>query len=374
MGFDEFDKVKTLHFSEPFFNFVCLTLKQEAMKKSILLFIIAVIAKITFSNPIIDPPVISEIYFSGGTIQIEFYFQAYWWYNNFDEFNLVSSSDTVEFNDGIDISFEEIMVLNENDLKTSFQINVDGDEIYIIDDLGYIITYTEYSSLKFGNFPGALVPAPTENQSIAYAHIYTPIGNYSGYFLGLEQPPTVGMNELSINAKGDIMGVIYDLNNNPIPDVEIRKPYVTYPGNIPFGITNSDGLFHLSELICRNYSSIKCTFGNCTEYFSATVLPNDTTWVEIQMDTLMVGLPEYSNYPNPILNFTNFSINIPDDLKYSSGYLNIYNVAGKRVDKIEITNRQQEISWNSRNVNPGIYIYNLVLDEKTFASKKMIVQ
>jgi len=105
------------------------------------------------SNPLPVPPVISEIYFSDGILQIEFYFDDFWWYENFDELNLVSSTDTVEFIDGIEITPYETFVLDYSHLAGAFVFNPEGDFIDIIDDeWGQSVGY---GPISFGNHPYA---------------------------------------------------------------------------------------------------------------------------------------------------------------------------------------------------------------------------
>lgn len=343
------------------------------MKKTIFLFTTIFIGIIGKSNPYIPPPIISEIYFSGSNIQIEFYFDGSWWFDSFDGLNLVSSTDTIEFIDGINIYPDEIIVLNQDDLAGSFQFNTAGDHIYVIDDDGFAVSYIEYSVLKFGNYPDANIPAPDENQSIAFQSFFDPWQSEYYYNIGIEQPPTIGSDPFSISARGIIEGYIYDLDNNPVPDIFIYYPY--FDPTINWDVrTDSTGYFSMPNLLCRNYNSIQFSYNTYEDSFSATVYPYETTSVEIQLDTTFVSIPKYYNYPNPFTGLTSFNIKIPNNINYNSAFLAIYDLTGKHIDRIEILSGNSSVEWNGSNYDPGIYIYNLVLDNKQFATHKMIIR
>ncbi len=190
--------------------------------------------------------------------------------------------------------------------------------------------------------------------------------------IGLEQPHSIGLDQLNIIARGVIEGTIYDLNNNPVPDVYVYYPYFDY--NIMWDvITDSAGIFWMPNLICRNYNSIHYSLSGYSGSFSAIVLPDETTSIEIQIDTLLQGTPEYNNYPNPFIGLTSFKIQIPQEISFRKGFLSIYMLSGKLVDQIEIPENDYTAEWQSNNLEPGIYLYNIVLDNKQFATKKMII-
>ncbi len=337
------------------------------MKKKLLPFVLLFLILKGFANPIVPPPIISEIYLNGNTIQIEFYFVDWLDYENFDNLYLVSSIDTVGFLDGIEIIPNEIIVLDQDDLVGIFEYIPEGDQIYIID-----YDYYESWHIRFGNFPGAAVPAPNENQSIAFHDFFYPWPPVHDYWICLEQPPTIGSDSFNVTARGMIEGYIYDLNNNPVPDVHINYPYtdITINWNVN---TDSAGIFLMPNLICRNYNSINFSISGYSDSFSVTVLPDETSYVEIQLDTFFVGIPEYYNYPNPFSGSTSFSIQIPKETNFNTGRLSIYNVSGKLVDRIEIPSNDYTAEWQSNNLEPGIYLYNIVLDNKKFATKKMLI-
>jgi len=296
------------------------------------------------------------------------------WFDNFDELYFVSSIDTVAFIDGIEIILNEIFVLDQDDLEDIFEYNPEGDQFYIIDGDGNIVSYMEYDMYSFGNFPGAKVPVPDENQSLAIQKVVEIGYNEAFYYVGLEQSPTIGLNEFNINARGVLKGHVFDLNNAPIPDVTIVFPYYD-PGSSYYPeYTDQNGIFVMDNLISANHwFNYYTSNGNYYDVFEATIYPYDTTYIEIQLDTLLQGSPEYHNFPNPFVEVTSFTIQIPHEISFNTGHLSIYNLAGKLVDQIEIPSNDYTAEWQSNNLEPGIYLYNIVLDKKQFATKKMII-
>jgi hypothetical protein len=343
------------------------------MKKIIFTVSIILIGLFGKSNPLPVPPVISEIYFNGNTIQIEFFFEGGWWYDNFDDISIVSSTDTVEFINGINIYPNEIIVLDQNDLVGSFEVNPSGDHIYLIDEYGYPISDIEHEYLKFGNFEGAYVPAPNENQSIAFHKVVEPFYFEVYYYVGMEQPPTICSYPFNISTRGLLEGYIYDLNNSPVSDVVIIFPYYDPISSWYPSYSNQNGYFIMENLISAFYSlSFYKDFYDGT--FTATIFPGDTAFIEIHLDTILVGIPEYQNHPNPFIGLTSFKIQIPNEINFNTAFLAIYNLSGKLIDRIQIPSRNLSVKWNSSGYKPGIYFYNLILDNKSFAAKKMIIR
>lgn len=342
------------------------------MKRKLLLivFLFAIIRG--FTNPVAPPPLISEIYLNGNVIQMEFCIDELWLmmyeFENFNDILLVSSIDTVSFIEGIEIIPYELFVLNQDDLEESFEYNPEGDMIMLVTNDDFF----EIFSIRFGNYPWAFVPAPNENQSIAYHDFYFPNQIDHDYWLCLEEPPTIGENCFEVNARGGVEGYVYDLNNDPLSDVYAQYPYndMSIMWDV---VSDSTGHFWMPNLLCRDYTSIKYGRNGCTDYFSVTILPSQYSFVEIQLDTIFVGIPEYYNYPNPFSDATSFNVQIPDNLNYNSAFVYIYDMSGKMLDRIEVPKNQYTTKWENIENKPGIYVYQLVVDNKSYASHKMII-
>jgi hypothetical protein len=250
------------------------------------------------------------------------------------------------------------MVLDQNDLKSIFDFNPEGDIISIIYDDFWTVADQEF---RFGNIEYSKLVAPGPNQSIAVVG-YDYWGNIYSDWNVIEQPPTIGSNPFAVYARGNLEGFIYDQDMNPIPGITILEEE-----------TNEDGYFFVSDLFCRidNYIHIKHN-DNIIYTFTDTIFPYDTAFVEIQLDTLFVSIPEYHNYPNPFSSSTSFKVQIPDNLNYNTAYVCIYNMSGRLVDRIEVPKGQSSVSWQNTENNPGIYLYKLVVDDTKYATQKMI--
>ncbi len=78
---------------------------------------------------------------------------------------------------------------------------------------------------------------------------------------------------------------------------------------------------------------------------------------------------QLSNYPNPFNPVTTISYSLPHDVE--DAIIEIYNIKGQLVDKIEISSQQSAVSWNPKRFSSGIYLYKF-----NFANspvKKMIL-
>lgn len=336
------------------------------MKKLLFTTAIFIVIKLSFSNPIPEPPVITEIYFEGNQIYIEVFFQDFYYeyfdITNFDNLRLVSNNGYMEFIEGIDIEYNEVMVLSNSVLLNPLIFDPAGDNIYMETDDGWELGWEHY---RYGNEPYADVLAPQAGQSLAMQ------GEYDFYYnmflsagIGIEETPTLGTDVWVVNTRGSMEGWIYDINNNPIPGLQVYDVF-----------TDEVGYFQKTNLLCniQNYIYVRHN-GNIIHIFSDTIYANQTSQHIIQLDTTLTSIPDYFNYPNPVLNLTYFSITIPDEIKFNEGYLGIYSISGKLVDRITLTNYETEISWNASSQKPGIYLYNIVLDQKFFHTKKMILQ
>ncbi|MBC8592767.1 tail fiber domain-containing protein [Oscillospiraceae bacterium N12] len=80
----------------------------------------------------------------------------------------------------------------------------------------------------------------------------------------------------------------------------------------------------------------------------------------------------YSNIPNPFKEETKISFFIPE--KASQASLHIYNLQGKQVKQINISERgSNSVIIKGYELNPGMYMYTLIVDGKDIDTKKMIL-
>ncbi|MCD4696640.1 MAG: T9SS type A sorting domain-containing protein, partial [Bacteroidales bacterium] len=223
----------------------------------------------------------------------------------------------------------------------------------------------------FGNHSYAMIPTPLPNQSIAYDKYYDLQWGWYAYVLTIEQPPSIGSSAFTTVARGSLAGYVFDLNNNPVSGATILDVY-----------TNDSGYFIKPDLYCSIYWFLKIYYGGVYYFYPDDFIiePYDTNLRMFQIDTLLSGIlapqqlhPNVTNHPNPFTEFTSFHIQIPAEINFYTASLDIYDLSGKLVDRIKISSFQSSVEWNSEGHKPGIYLYNVVLDNKPFATKKMII-
>jgi len=108
---------------------------------------------------------------------------------------------------------------------------------------------------------------------------------------------------------------------------------------------------------------------------------NGEPYVSAENTQLLV--PEYKlqNYPNPFNPSTTISFESTDSNEYAR--IEIYNLKGQKVRKFDVIlngveGESNSIEWNGTDLNnkqvgSGIYLYKLIIDKKTVASKKMLM-
>ena len=88
-----------------------------------------------------------------------------------------------------------------------------------------------------------------------------------------------------------------------------------------------------------------------------------------------------SNYPNPFNPTTTIQFNIDPNQEYKQSELGIYNIKGQRIREFKIQKSKFKINkvvWDGKDNNgnllsSGVYMYQLKLDGKAVASKKMML-
>jgi Chaperone of endosialidase len=76
------------------------------------------------------------------------------------------------------------------------------------------------------------------------------------------------------------------------------------------------------------------------------------------------------NLPNPFNETVKFEYRIPSYVK--SAHINFYDLSGKSIGGLEVSNRGEGSVVTELTLEPGLYIYALVLDGKPIITKKMI--
>jgi len=103
---------------------------------------------------------------------------------------------------------------------------------------------------------------------------------------------------------------------------------------------------------------------------------NDSASITIYYDVVTVGIKDIENlkqsiscYPNPSSDYLNFKYNLDQN---SQGEILIYDLVGKKVKLINITNSSDHSRISVSDLNPGIYIWTIEIDGIPVKSEKII--
>jgi len=79
------------------------------------------------------------------------------------------------------------------------------------------------------------------------------------------------------------------------------------------------------------------------------------------------------NFPNPFNPTTTISFSLTTNL-HEKARIEIFNIKGQKIENLQITNSpNQQIIWDASKFASGVYLYKLVVDDKTVDTKKMIL-
>ncbi|MBK8146463.1 MAG: T9SS type A sorting domain-containing protein [Bacteroidetes bacterium] len=95
--------------------------------------------------------------------------------------------------------------------------------------------------------------------------------------------------------------------------------------------------------------------------------PTSTQEVDLNSTTLGVALSQ--NVPNPFTTDTRITYAIPYTFKVAK--LGVYDLNGQELKLVALTATTGAVVIQGGNLKPGMYIYTLIVDGKTVASKKM---
>jgi hypothetical protein len=111
-----------------------------------------------------------------------------------------------------------------------------------------------------------------------------------------------------------------------------------------------------------------------------TAVAGDTAYVTIHYVGVSTGIAEGSQlaggsvsaaYPNPSASFT--SIKYDMNQYAQKGKIAFYDMLGKKVKEIELTEKQGIAKVDVSEFNSGIYFYSFIVNDKAIATKKLVV-
>ncbi|MFA6598634.1 MAG: T9SS type A sorting domain-containing protein [Ignavibacteriaceae bacterium] len=351
------------------------------MKKSffVLLFFFAA-TNTVLENPILIPPAyLSEFTFDLNNkwiMEIDFSF-VYGGYlaKNYDSICVVSTEgiSKIRMENVKDSAF--ILVINSDSLFSPLTINKNGDIVKLIfypsKDASL---YFEPDSLTFGNCPGSLIDSIPSGYSLC---------RYGYNDICLCSKPTIGSSNSIDGNYFTLKGHIFNKRGFPITKGRLRfDEYLDIYDDGTYStklfVRKLDLHFLLGYYMIEYYSIEPFSLNVCAD----TVVEHDIYVLDEIMGIEKNGMPESEeidviNYPNPFNLSTNFFVKIPSSLQQKEGSIVIYNVTGRKIKTIPITNGSF-IKWNGDDtyggvVTSGVYYYQLEIDKKNYKSGSMIL-
>lgn len=362
-------------------------------RKMVKIFLIALLSicpsLLNFSNPIIPPAVLFEIYFSPTGWQIEIMNNEYFSeYENLDSLWLMGQYDTARFVPGHSFLPGELEVITASDLLTPMIIEQTGDYIRLC------VKYEDYFYYIDGLIWGDpySITAPVGEQSIARQGFTLP-DSYWDYWEVKEQPNTIDSIPGQVVKRAAFSGYVMDKEDQPMVNIYLDYCYdgVYYhysDPTVPLVYTNNEGYFNTNDMYCRKYNvyfRIGEFYGPIIGDTTINIEPDSANYYEFKLDTLLTEIneiksliPEYSifNIPNPSSFRTKFIIGTSALRHGVKGVIKIYSESGYIVDilPVEIKNVTEEVPFNFKDkaLSSGMYFYNLEIKNHKVASGKLL--
>ncbi|MCD6112969.1 MAG: T9SS type A sorting domain-containing protein [Bacteroidales bacterium] len=359
---------------------------KTSKKKLLIILFILFSSLLIKANPVISPPIISELYVSkyyGYNWEMELVNSGNY---SLDDMYITSSTDTAFFKSGITFEPGETITINQSDLVSPLFIDIEGDEVTIY----YIDWPISDFPFIFGNYPNSKISSPYNGQSLVNQKFHN-YGDDDFWWIVKERHPTFGRNAFITSTRGLFKGFVYDALHKPISNVNLKYSYYS---NSNFWIepyisvvyTNENGYFESNLMFCRK-------FNLCVNYKNITYLdtlisiePDSVNYFEFTLDTLFVGLNDFNsknnisikNYPNPFNQKTTISAEMPKNKKNSNVLIKIFNLQGEMIKIIPVNNSSNNdikvtIDKNKLDLSSGTYIYTLEIGHKKIATNKMTV-
>lgn len=365
--------------------------KWQNLKRRAILFSAGIfLAMQSFSNPIVPPPMITEIHFdTSGEWSIELCFWGVY-EGTLDDFRITGMHDTARFVPGFTVPGGAFIV-TQDDFLTPLSIDPSGDVLYLEYFEGSSWILFDYFGIGFGALPpyfNSNVSAPAGEESIAWQG-FIMYGGAMDYWVVKELPNTLGSDPLDVHIRAAFSGHVTDRNGEPLPGIYVKycnSIYPTYPA-MPQVFTDQDGYFHTDSMFCRKYDVLFMHEGDVIGNSVIFIEPDSANYFEFTLDTLLTGYAENQlqsqeykirAVPNPFSLKTTFFIESDRLLKTEKGILKIYNAGGVIMDilPVAITSEVEEVTYDPslKGLAPGVYVYALELAGRRKASGMMIVE
>ncbi len=319
-----------------------------------------------YSNPL---PIlyISELSFSESGFSLELY--RYYQDTTLDGWALASQTDTVAFKSGINWREFEYTVVTNDDLIQPLNLRRDGDILQLISPDSFAV-----ADLKFGNIEYSECVAPRNSGES--------ISCYPVRFYYLDTSPTMGFENDTSGAMGQVTGVVTDTSGHPIAGAEA---YIGAVGYEVATLTDSIGRYKLrTYAACLRMNFLAENYINQVVH-SVQIMPDSTTVVNVRLASKISAIEPGTqqiprdfylapNYPNPFNASTRFTYSLPKQTYITVG---IYDLQGRLVERIFKGKQRAEeysLNWDAKDVASGVYLYRVTTPNSVLQRKCTVIK
>lgn len=280
-----------------------------------------------------------------------------------DGHSLRSQSGQARFKSGLKV-ISIHLVVTPSLLQDSLFIDLTGDEIVLYNDR----LDQQIDKMSFGNDE---LPAPSPGRSLCWGDNY--------YYL--DNSPTLGRANDTLDATGTIMGQVTDSEGQPLKDVSVMAyPGGTFPPD-DADMTDSEGRFRFHPV--ATYMEIgfrKDGFENA--YQTLFLYPDSTIDMNVKLQlksNVKTTPPEHyhiflsDGFPNPFSHSIRYRYALSKDDVVD---LSIFNLRGERVENLVYGLKpagEYEIEWQAGNHAAGVYLCRLQTARGVVVKKCVLV-
>lgn len=372
-----------------FYFYMIIHLIFHGMKKILFILFFALLVRGGFGNPIevFFPDVrISEFYINAsGQWQLEISIdipQDLDLDAAIDSLFLESNSGIVKIKPFPISSYHFLVVIDQEGIYTPIQVGPDQDHLILhayvrgVDEFGILGYYDLTASYLNYGYPDSHIPVLLPGQSICFNY-------YIEYYK--DSSPTIGFPNDNSDTYGYLTGRLFDINLN----VVTNGAFMFVDGIAHFVFDAPQGYF-TEKIYAKNwnYSYLYYFHGGYTYHLSIDPVQinmevDSTVIQDVYLLDTIVGLPEITQElsgvsiipaPNPCRDETNFFINIPDDISYTSGMVTLYENSGKKIRSAPFSGQWSfTMQFSMQDLPQGVYFYSLSLDNKSVKSGQLLV-
>jgi len=269
---------------------------------------------VAYDNPLI-PTFISELVIAqGGNWTMEMLFSTG---RTLDGWGLASKMDTAYFKSGITVG-PGFFVLTKDSLQEPLLFSRLAERILVLTPFG------GGGTLIYGSMPNPMLTAPRFGQSMSL--------RFTEGFYYLDNTPTLGFENDTLNAMGDIVGLITDTLGVPLKGVTVI--YHDWIGRQE--VSDSLGRFHIHDYATQQQLRFSLP-GYNTQQFNTQMYPDSTSLLTVKMTivlsvyegrTMVPEKVQLSNYPNPFNPTTTIRYELP---RATDARLTVFDMQGRSV-------------------------------------------